>query len=94
MDGWHRMHLDDIFQIRQAIPFGLGFAPGLAGLGFQEKKCYSTYSIPTAILIFPAFIHTYLMLGITARLFQSVIISSRRDAHGVHLPWAFPKYMV
>jgi hypothetical protein len=35
MDGWRRMGLDDAFQIRQAIPVGLVFPPGLVGVGFS-----------------------------------------------------------
>jgi hypothetical protein len=34
MDGCGWMGLDDDFPIRQALPVGLGFAAGLAGLGF------------------------------------------------------------
>jgi hypothetical protein len=35
MDGWRRMGLDDAFQIRQVLSLGLGFPPGLAGLGIS-----------------------------------------------------------
>ena len=39
VDGCIRMNSDDDFPIRQALPVGLGFAPGLVGLGFPYEKC-------------------------------------------------------
>ena len=39
MGGWHKVGSDDAFPIRQALPVGLGFGTGFAGLGFYRKFC-------------------------------------------------------
>jgi len=39
MGGWHKVGSDDAFPIRQALPVGLGFGTGFAGLGFHRKFC-------------------------------------------------------
>ena len=55
MGGWHRIGLDDTFQIRQAISVGLAQAVFCSCTRcthlFTEKKVYySTYSVFTSIL--------------------------------------------